>query len=372
VLDYIIQNFQYRYVTSQDYVETFNSTDHGVDLMLASMVDYDWWLAGGLATKTPLEVQMQVMEQISILTRGRVHAMAPYDPMRDVAFSLKQTKRSSLDFVQEAVLKRGAVGVKLYPPMGFAPLGNSKQSKGFWKATGVPDSLSSLTDLGARLDAALEKFYGWCEQNEVPVMAHSRRSNGPGPQFQDLAGPEYWALALECCPRLRVSFGHFGDFSDALTTPQKAPDAQTFIDLMSKVDSHAFADTGFFSEVLTDNNELYNRFEAFYKSASGLLLTERLMYGTDWDLLLNAGVVNQYFDQFVAMFKRLDGAVSVPGPATLSRRFFGYNALDWAGLRTGGAARQRLDDFYRINGIGTNGPKPDWMEKADNVPVTVT
>ena len=64
---------------------------------------------------------------------------------------------SSLSFVQVAVAKHGAVGVKLYPPMGFAALGNAGLPVGFWDASQIPQELKSqqLPDLGTQLDAAL-------------------------------------------------------------------------------------------------------------------------------------------------------------------------------------------------------------------------
>jgi hypothetical protein len=51
-------------------------------------------------------------------------------------------------------------------------------------------------------------------------MAHTSVSNGVCVDFESLADAQYWKLALDTFPRLRVNFGHFGDTSivdDGLT-----------------------------------------------------------------------------------------------------------------------------------------------------------
>jgi hypothetical protein len=86
---FILQGFSYRFVSVLDYLNTYNPTGGGqgrsIDLMVANLVDYDWPLAEGCATKTSLRDQLDVMERISIFTRGQVHGMVPFDPMRQVA-----------------------------------------------------------------------------------------------------------------------------------------------------------------------------------------------------------------------------------------------------------------------------------------------
>ena len=98
------------------------------------MVDYDWWLEGGKRPKTPLPIQARVMEQISIMSRGRVHGMVPFDPLREAAYRAGRHMHnfSSLAFVQNAIYNQGCIGVKLYPSMGSAPWNNSQLPKNFW------------------------------------------------------------------------------------------------------------------------------------------------------------------------------------------------------------------------------------------------
>ena len=381
MLDYFVQNYQYRYVSVQEYLETFHpSSGRIIDLMLAHMVDYDWWLSKGKQTKTHLLKQVEVMEQISILTRGRVHGFVPFDPLREVAFLAHKhpTTHSSLDFVQKAVLNHGCIGVKLYPPMGFAPYGNSTiTTPHFWKSDGLPGWMDGLIKypsdntslgIGQRLDDALAALYDWCCEQEVPIMAHSNMTNGNGPngKYETLAGSYYWQKALEKWPRLRICFGHLGDFSNLTATPNDL-DATKLIALMNAKESHAYADTGYYSEVLDQTQLLASRIESFYGSSS-TVLPQRFMYGTDWSLLMNQGDVTAYLDDFIRVFEGLDEKFHSTDGLEVSQRFFGYNAVEWIGLRNGECARKRLECFYKAHGINWEADPPHWMAKVDKFP----
>ena len=106
-LETVVDYFLPRIVLAQLYLDTFcPSAGRNVDLMFAAMVDYDWWLAGGASTETPLKEQVKLMEQISILSSGRIHGFAPFCPLREVAsragYGGEETGWSSLAFVQDA------------------------------------------------------------------------------------------------------------------------------------------------------------------------------------------------------------------------------------------------------------------------------
>lgn len=378
IIDYIVHNFYYRYVMVEDYLRSFTySTGRCVDLIVASMVDYDWWLSAGKRTKTRLKTQVEVMEQISILSRGQVHGLVPYDPFREVAFRAGKGHRhdSSLALVQDAITNRGCIGVKLYPPMGFAPLGNADLGN-YWQGQGLPawidggivykDKTSGT--FGQRLDEALSALYQWCSDNEVPVMAHSSMSNGFATKFESLAGAKYWRQALTAFPKLRISFGHLGDFSDTLNQ-NTAPDASIFVSLMSNTagqpGEHAFADTGYFSAIVDEQECMTERLKTFYAqvpAAGNAPLSQRLMYGTDWNLLISEGNIKDYFANFTQAFAEIDKPPTPEDPISASQRFFGFNAVDWLGL-AGGKARDRLNAFYAKNGIDIVRDPPPWLSK---------
>jgi len=127
-LETVVDYFLPRIVLAQLYLDTFcPPAGRNVDLMFAAMVDYDWWLIEGDAPLTPLKEQVKLMEQISILSGGRIHGFAPFCPLREVAHRAGQGDEklswSSLAFVQDAILNHGCVGVKLYPPMASRRMG---------------------------------------------------------------------------------------------------------------------------------------------------------------------------------------------------------------------------------------------------------
>jgi hypothetical protein len=386
VIEYVYQGFQYRLVSVLAYQQTFHERP-SADLMVAAMVDYDWWLAGGKPTRTSLKDQVKVMSCLSILTGGQVHGLVPFDPLREVAWRAGKGKHawSSLSFVQDAVLNQGCIGVKMYPPMGFAPYGNSTLGRGFWEGHALPEWMhhpvsyhdgKPALDLGQRLDDVLAEFYRWCVDKDVPVMAHTSMSNGTCPEFMSLAGSKYWGWALDQFRGLRVSFGHTGDFSGpgVLGYPKES---MSFAALMGKAPArgfNAYADAGYFSEVLKDTGgsdgqpdgwqKLEQQFKDFYlnpQTTDAAPFYERMMYGTDWSLLLNEGNIATYLEKFRRLFEMLQKADNAP--AGLERRFFGANAAAWLGLKDG-ATRERLNKFYSNNGLDTAKYPPAWLKKV--------
>jgi hypothetical protein len=385
IVQYILEGFQYRIVQAQDYLDTFTKpAKRSVDLMVACMVDYDWWLHQGTATPTPLYVpsnapvqvrtQLQVMERISILSLGQIHGFAPFDPLREVAFRAgKGATWSSLEFVKDAVMNHGCIGIKMYPPMGFAPYGNAAKSNSFWSGYQFPEWLSSdiayndgqpAKGLGQRMDDALDALYQWCadDRNQVPVMAHSAESNGLADQFKQLASAPYWELALAKYPKLRVSFGHLGDLSGSISTGKIPDTAQAFIDLFG-VAPNAYGDSAFDAEILKYMAQLEERYKLAY--AGGGPLPERLMYGTDWNLLMTTGDIDPYMASFVTIIDSLPGAATILDGHTVRDRFFGWNAAEYLGLKQGQPARMRIEAFYKANGIDVLKSPPPWMLKVD-------
>jgi hypothetical protein len=98
-------------------------------------------------------------------------------------------------------------------------------------------------------------------------------------------------------------------------------------------------------------------------------LQERLMYGTDWLMVLMepnaAGSLTIAEDAWHAV----DQAMSAQTPS-FSDRFFALNAIRWLGLAPGDASWTRLQDFYRRNGI--DAPEPAWMTQVRRLTVPAT
>jgi hypothetical protein len=390
-VELLAEYFQYRYVALNDYLELYNGrSGRSMDLLIAHMVDYDWPLANGNPTLTRLHDQVSIMRRITLLSKGRVHAFAPFDPIREVVHRRNPNDTwGSLDFVKHSVMQSGCLGVKLYPPMGFAPFGNARVDPatwhGVWGWLGDETKVASTKDsqllgFGERLDEVLRDLYEWCIAEDIPVMAHTNVSNGRSAEFDQLTGARHWKDLQENFGTLRLNFGHLGGFPDGLSprcdavvlAPGTNANAETLIELMSR-DTAAkggkfFGDASFESRLLACPEKLREIYRAALLAPSSdprSILRDRLMYGTDWSLLIQEPNMARYLDDFVTLFNAIDSAAASAGGASApapSASFFGLNAVNYLGLAKGSRTRKRIDDLY-----GTEIPTPVWMQKVDSL-----
>ena len=360
-IQFVLHNFNHRHVNAIDYLTTYSKgSSRKIDLVASSMVDYDYWLAHGKATPSSLSEQVDVMGRISVLLGGRVHGFAPFCPFREAMTLDSSGAGDATRLVRRAIATRGFIGVKLYPPMGFAAWGNT--GKTVWRGKPSLPAAAGDSDFGKRLDAAMSNLFTYCVANDVPIMAHTNHSNGPYEEFKDLAGSEYWKLALERFPGLRVSFGHFGDTD---LEDHKGDKTRPFLELMTQgagtPGENTFADSGYFAGTLMNQGKMRDVFRDLYASNNRIML-ERMMYGTDWTMILPQKNVERYLSDFTDVMRRIEA--NQPGigarGTTLSNAFFGRNAVEFLGLRAGRGNRRRLEDFYAQNKM----PEPDWMHKV--------
>jgi hypothetical protein len=367
-VDFVIRNFQYRYVNVFDYLDLYSSGKrHKIDLIVSHLVDYDWPIAMGEQTDSSFADQIRVMEQISVLTGGRVHCFAPFDPMKQVAHELGHTSENPLQLIRDAVENRGFIGVKLYPPMGFRPYGNTPLPTSTWNKPWFSPLLLKAANLGELIDGALLRLYSWCRDERVPIMAHTSRSNGPDPAFELFTEPYYWTKANGFPEGLHVDFGHFGD------TEEVVGQADQFARLMSSTPASQgeffYADSSYFTEALTNNPALKKQLRDLYRTTSNIPgvspLAQRLMYGTDWEMIAIAGrdSTRNYLSRFEDIYADLDRDGSLGPDGMLSRQFFGRNAAQFLELYAGGGNRTRLDRFYGLRAV----PKPMWAVKIDDL-----
>jgi predicted TIM-barrel fold metal-dependent hydrolase len=271
----------------------------------------------------------------------------PVGPWETSHLSLSGVTRS-LDIVRHAIELGGFVGVKLYPPAGYLPLGNSLKFGGV---------------TGPRLDAALRALYAYCEGMEVPILAHASHSNGFGEGYDDLAGPEGWRLVLSDYPDLRLCFGHFGHLygvGDSPANPAADSWARRFVELID-AHPHVYADVGNSKFPIQESyrNQLLLLLQYLLGSDAPSHVQQRrrarVMFGTDyWMNTLSPGH-RDYLSVFEQHFRETFGEDA-------QRMFMGGNALRWLGIAGDenqpdreNANRKRLMAFYGPH------PLPDWL-----------
>ena len=255
------------------------------------------------------------------------------------------------------------MGVKIYPPMGFAPFGNQNLDPHTWSVSWLR-GLPHQAHFGYELDVSLKQLYDWCVAEDVPILAHANTSSGPSQAFSNLAGPEYWQAALQTHPNLRVIFGHFGGAED----PQAANKARTFVQLMGaasgSLGSRASADVAYFSKALDDPSDLISALAPLFSANDDPagVLPHRLLFGSDWKMLLLEQHANEYLQKFATVLTTM----AQPRPAGLGlpnlvEDTLGRNAITALGLQARQATRTRIETFYKSKGV----QRPLWMRAVD-------
>lgn len=345
------------------------------DLFVPAMVDMDAHL-GDQALVTPRQ-QVDLMEYIFVITGGRFHGYAAFDPLRQVRYDEKRpngrdSPLSPLRIVKRAVMEQGFVGIKLYPPMGFRPIGNA-----------ALDGCKGINPRAPKYDAVLRELFDWCAAERVPVITHCNDSNhanvhdSENSECQHVGSPRQWAQLYESHPEyrghLKVDLGHFGRADMHSRNRLKLLDAERenwpnapdlarqhaedmkeaagFIAAMAAHPESLFADLSNYDTLDTDRLR-----KAFSKDMREMIaahphLARQLMYGTDWFMTPQGAV--PYLDNMRDAL-----------PPDRHGPFYGANAARFLGLRRGEATRRRLEAFYRKWGIAD----PDWFQRVDSTP----
>jgi Amidohydrolase len=197
---------RYRFRIAEKYLQTYES----VEVLCPSIVDFSLWLnASGTES---IDDQLRLWARITRESRfaGRLKPFGTFCPLRDDALATLKTHRASI------------YGVKIYPPMGFAPHGNSML-----------------------IDHRLNELYEWCSAQSLPILAHTSESNGPSTTAEKKAHPKLWRDVLSDYPELRVCLGHTGDVDDLVGSSSQSEWARAALALIEDYQGQAFGDLGF-------------------------------------------------------------------------------------------------------------------------------
>jgi predicted TIM-barrel fold metal-dependent hydrolase len=362
-----------RAMISARLTQTFPS----VPLFTPALVDYDAWSED--RAPTPLWTQILVQEAIARLSIGgrigrpdaRFHPFVAFDPRRDLEAGrpppatggasgtggsagttslpppvTPSAAAPALELVRYAVEVGGFLGVKLYPPVGFAPFDNVH--------------LRAHLPFAPRLDGALAALYAYCEAAEVPITTHASAANEYGLGLHTLVAPEHWRPVLERHPNLRLNLGHFGhDYGVAAHGAPKETAGAWIYQAAALIERYP--------NVYADLSNSPLVYDAAYAARLVVLLSDvmarypkvkrRLMYGSDWWLSSldpdSEAAVAKFRGTFAVLLPP-DGVADVMGRNAL--RFLGF--FDDAGRPRVGAAAARLARFYGRT------PTPSWLPKA--------
>jgi predicted TIM-barrel fold metal-dependent hydrolase len=232
--------------------------------------------------------------------------------------------------VRAAIGKCGFIGVKLYPPVGFLPLGNDDP----------------------RLDQALTRLYLWCETYGVPITVHAGPGNIFDRAFEEYAKPRNWMEVVKAHPKLRLNLGHFGHQAQAKNHEYWIDEA---VELMELPNSQVYADVADCEIPVT---EAYVEFLQ-QRLTQHEVLKERLLYGSDWfmdELEPKPGFsVSDYLPKMNARLASRLFASDETG-------FFSRNALRFLGLaKADGSPDLEHPNFKRLVRYYRDQPRPKWL-----------
>jgi predicted TIM-barrel fold metal-dependent hydrolase len=320
-----------------------------LSLFTPALVDYDAWSDD--RAPTPLWQQILIQEQIARLAAAgrmgrpdaRFHPFVAFDPRRQIeAPPASGSPRAAtaaplgpgttaLEMVAQAVESRGFLGVKLYPPVGFAPMDNA--------------ALQPRLAFAGALDRALLALYAYCAAGEVPILTHASASNEYALGLRFLVEPARWAPVLERFPTLRLNLGHFGG------------EVRAWIDVaVALIDRHPNVYADLSNSALVYDDAAASRLAALLGELFSRhpKLKRRLMYGSDWWLSMLDPDAGRAVDRFRSV---LAGVLAPDDMADL----MGRNALRFLGLideqnrPRAGAAAHRLHAFY------AGAARPAWL-----------
>ena len=312
-----------RWEITQELVSLSAIQAKDVFLYTPAVLDIGFHLGEG--NTSDLGEQVEVMSLIAQIKNRNcaVHAFVAFDPFR------ASSDANVLATVKDAVLNKGAIGVKMYPPMGFKPCGNAN----------------------SELDRQMKDILGFCLAEDVPILVHCSFSQFVQPADGVCAAPEAWQAFLkqDGHANLRLNLGHCGGPWDLAANPvTKTVWTETVIKLLGSCDyPHLYADLADDSWILdpcsNDNMNLMNQLLGFLKNNPNA--RSRLLYGSDWSLLARETGANNYYASMKKWFGKL-----LNFTAAEQLGYLGGNALCFLGLaknKDGSKPknRQRLEKF---------------------------
>jgi len=366
---------RYRFVLADQLANDHKRQGFDPILLCPAVIDYDLWL-GENVEGSPLPDQVSVMGQLSRRKTGAVvHGYVGFDPLRQAAFeSGFFNLYSPLELVRRAIRDEGFLGVKLYPPMGFKPLGNAadvcqpytQEFEIFRKLMGEiendpltincePSPVDGSRILGEKLDKSMIGLFNLCVSEEASIIAHAGDSNSSNEGWGKRADPAHWIPVFRRWPKLRVTLAHFGSFnarSASAAPEQKFPDASwewTFGNYLIEADNPpVFADISYLTEISNKTSaEKLSYIETIKIWISKFdPQCNHLIFGTDWTMLGLDPAYEGYTSRIYSFFKDECGF----NQAMLDRLFY-ENAIRFLGLRQNDGARKRLLEFYNKNNI---------------------
>ncbi|MBS0421832.1 MAG: amidohydrolase family protein [Proteobacteria bacterium] len=332
VFTFVRAFYAYRFEHVYYLLKNYGCDRGTIQMIAAALVDYDYPLGATEKTPSPLTDQFQVMARLSEVFEGRLLTYLAFDPWR-----VANGDHSAFDALKSYITNGAATGIKLYPPMGFAPMGNDAL------ATQPASWPAPQKEFGERLEVAMKDMWEFATSLDVPVIAHAGRSNAPYGDRVGLGSPDHWQKVFDRYPKARVCFGHFGG-EGLLEETDEWPAG--FLKQIGAY-SNAYGDIAYFEDILGPRNKvsaLAQRLSTWLSSSGSP--AEKMMYGSDWVMLAIEAHSEDYFARFAKLFSN----PQLFEPKWVAE-ILSANAQNFLGLHAGQSSRVRLEQFYKARAV---------------------
>jgi hypothetical protein len=287
------------------YLRTMTAARTRTVRVVNLLVDYDLWLADSASSGSGLEEQLRFWTAYRrrSVDRIAIETFAPYDPLRHAEDRLRTGNDEGYFGTLRSWAEGGAAdeieisGFKLYPPMGFRAKGNQgppphdragriirKRWDGVWP----------LESFGAELDRSLDRFFDYCSEKRIPIMAHASAGNEASAGAGSNANPAYWldrALSIGRPPSVCLAHFSADQFGEAVY--------RRVLEANAAGKSQIYFDLSFASELL-DGRERQLMEQIAGLCAAADPECRWFVFGTDWIMLANQHEVHRYIPKLLA------------------------------------------------------------------------
>jgi len=272
-----------------DRLQLYNHVDIWIPLMMNMEHGYS-----GLLVKPVLsfEKQREEMSRLTLENQGRVMPFFAFDPRA-------AANNDPIKDVRKAIEHQGFVGVKLYPPLGYKPIGNEDEG----------------------IETALRALYEYCCRNNgqeriapIPITAHCSWSGGAfsnkkvkgvwnlNKYYRKMADPLHWRKVLEEYTNLKINLAHFGGLGEweALTdnkTPRQSW-INTIVELVKKY-NNVYTDLAFNSLPAIGNASAYKKLVK--EKITGI--EDKVILGSDWYMSRIQCSLTDYWQGYENLFE---------------------------------------------------------------------
>jgi len=293
ILSFLWPLKDYRYITylfkmleKRIVQQSFSLRDEmfgaNVGLMVLNMMDLGMSSFGD-KPEIPWKNQINHMKEVARYHYGVLMPFVHIDPRRP----------ESVELAIEALEKKGFLGVKMYPALGWNPWPNAP-----------------INDLTVKDN--LTTFYNYAVEKQIPINAHCSRGGAYSDQTMDdeakrlsCTDPNNWARLAQRYPDIRLNLCHSGQDIQHLVNPIIGEDNWAYIGMdLCRTYKNIYMDLAYNDQAHDPDERLayfqgLNKELAFQSEEHKYNLKKKIMVASDWPMMRHTWTLKQWFEPFL-------------------------------------------------------------------------